>query len=260
MEMLVSPAFWVGLGAIIWVNLLLSGDNAVVIALAARSLPERQQKLAVFWGSAAAVIMRVILTVFAVALLTLPWLKVIGGVLLLWIGAKLLVPDEGGEEIESGRNLWGAIKTILVADLVMSLDNVIAVAAAADAAAPTPDLETMKYVLLILGLAISIPIVIFGSVMMLKVMERFPVIITLGAGLLGWIAGDIMVTDPAIAGWVKANAAWPHEWKVAPGAGAVLVVVLGKFLGRRALERMAREGEDLASRREQPHEKSTGAG
>ena len=260
MEMLVSPAFWVGLGAIIWVNLLLSGDNAVVIALAARSLPERQQKLAVFWGSAAAVIMRVILTVFAVALLTLPWLKVIGGVLLLWIGAKLLVPDEGGEEIESGRNLWGAIKTILVADLVMSLDNVIAVAAAADAAAPTPDLETMKYVLLILGLAISIPIVIFGSVMMLKVMERFPVIITLGAGLLGWIAGDIMVTDPAIAGWVKANAALLHEWKVAPGAGAVLVVVLGKFLGRRALERMAREGEDLASRREQPHEKSTGAG
>ena len=260
MEMLVSPAFWVGLGAIIWVNLLLSGDNAVVIALAARSLPERQQKLAVFWGSAAAVIMRVILTVFAVALLTLPWLKIIGGVLLLWIGAKLLVPDEGGEEIESGRNLWGAIKTILVADLVMSLDNVIAVAAAADAAAPTPDLETMKYALLILGLAISIPIVIFGSVMMLKVMERFPVIITLGAGLLGWIAGDIMVTDPAIAGWVKANAALLHEWKVAPGAGAVLVVVLGKFLGRRALERMAREGEDLASRREQPHEKSTGAG
>ena len=260
MEMLVSPAFWVGLGAIIWVNLLLSGDNAVVIALAARSLPERQQKLAVFWGSAAAVIMRVILTVFAVALLTLPWLKIIGWVLLLWIGAKLLVPDEGGEEIESGRNLWGAIKTILVADLVMSLDNVIAVAAAADAAAPTPDLETMKYALLILGLAISIPIVIFGSVMMLKVMERFPVIITLGAGLLGWIAGDIMVTDPAIAGWVKANAALLHEWKVAPGAGAVLVVVLGKFLGRRALERMAREGEDLASRREQPHEKSTGAG
>src|SRR5574341_315732 len=110
MEMLVTPVFWVGLGAIIWVNLLLSGDNAVVIALAARSLPEKQQKLAVFWGSAAAVIMRVILTVFAVALLTLPWLKLVGGVLLLWIGAKLLVPEDNGEEIESGKNLWAAIK------------------------------------------------------------------------------------------------------------------------------------------------------
>jgi YjbE family integral membrane protein len=234
MEMLLAPAFWVGLGAIIWVNLLLSGDNAVVIALAARSLPPRQQKLAVFWGSAAAVILRVILTVFAVALLTLPWLKLIGGALLLWIGVKLIVPEEDEAEVASSDNLWSAVKIILIADLVMSLDNVIAVAAAADSAAPTPDLAAMKYTLLVLGLAISIPIVIFGSVMMLKIMERFPVIITLGAGLLGWIAGDIMVTDPAVTGWVKANAAWLHEWKVAPLAGTVVVVALGKWLEKRS--------------------------
>ena len=185
MEMLVHAAFWVGLGKIIWVNLLLSGDNAVVIALAARSLPPQQQKKAVMWGAGAAVVMRVVLTIFAVALLTLPWLKIVGGVLLLWIGIKLLVPEEEEEEIASSDNLWQAIKTILIADLVMSLDNVLAVAAAADSAAPTPDLVAMKYTLLVLGLAISIPIVIFGSTLMLTLMERWPVIITLGGALLG---------------------------------------------------------------------------
>lgn len=233
MEMLATAAFWVGLGKIIWVNLLLSGDNAVVIALAARSLPARQQKLAVFWGAAAAVIMRVILTVFAVALLTLPWLKIIGGVLLLWIGITLLVPDEEKEEVESSQNLWSAIKTILIADLVMSLDNVLAVAAAADSAAPTPDLAAMKYTLLILGLAISIPIVIFGSTLMLKLMVRWPIIITLGGALLGWIAGEMMVTDPAIWAWVEHNAVWLEKMKVAAIAGAVLVVIVGLWLAKR---------------------------
>jgi YjbE family integral membrane protein len=199
-----------------------------VIALAARSLPARQQKLAVFWGSAAAIIMRVVLTVFAVALLQLPWLKLIGGLLLLWIGVKLLVPEEDEENIESSDNLLQAVKTILIADLVMSLDNVIAVAAAAEQGP-----EGTKLALLIIGLALSIPIVIFGSTLMLKVMERFPIIITLGAALLGWIAGDIMVTDPAIAGWVKANVAWLHEWKVAHVAGAGLVVALGMWIARR---------------------------
>jgi YjbE family integral membrane protein len=220
--------FWQALGAIIWVNLLLSGDNAVVIALAARSLPAKQQKLAVFWGSAAAIILRVILTLFAVALLQLPWLKLIGGVLLLWIGVKLIVPEEGGEDIESSDNLLQAVKTILIADLVMSLDNVIAVAAAAEQGPPEA-----KVSLLIIGLALSIPIVIFGSTLMLKVMGRFPVIITLGAALLGWIAGDIMVTDPAIAPWVKANFAAFLEWKAAPIAGALFVVALGKWVASR---------------------------
>jgi len=224
-------AFWQALGAIIWVNLLLSGDNAVVIALAARSLPQKQQKLAVFWGSAAAIIMRVILTIFAVALLQLPWLKLVGGVLLLWIGVKLIVPEDDEADIKSSDNLIQAVKTILIADLVMSLDNVIAVAAAAEQGP-----AQTKIALLIIGLALSIPIVIFGSVMMLKVMERFPIIITLGAALLGWIAGDIMVSDPAIAGWVKANAAWLQEWKAAPVAGALFVVALGKWIARKKPE------------------------
>jgi len=233
MEMLASAAFWVGLGKIIWVNLLLSGDNAVVIALAARSLPARQQKLAVFWGAGAAVVMRVILTIFAVALLTLPWLKIVGGVLLLWIGVKLLAPDEGGEEVASSDNLWQAIKTILIADLVMSLDNVLAVAAAADSAAPSAELAAMKYTLLVLGLAISIPIVIFGSTLMLKLMERWPVIITLGGALLGWIAGEMMVTDPAIDAWVEHNAAWLETWRVAAIVGAVVVYAVGTLIVRR---------------------------
>ena len=229
MEMLGLPVFWVELGAIIWINLLVSGDNAVMIALAARSLPVQQQELAVFWGSSAAVILRVFLTVFAVALLVLPWLKLVGGVLLLWIGVKLLIQKKEEVEISAHDKLWSAVRTILIADLVMSLDNVIAVAAAANSAASTPDLENMRYVLLTLGLAISIPIVIFGSVMMLKIMERYPLIIALGAALLGWIAGDIMVTDPAITGWVQQNAAWLGDWHVAPIAGALFVAAFGKW-------------------------------
>jgi len=242
-ETLSNVLFWQALGAIIWVNLLLSGDNAVVIALAARSLPQQQQKLAVFWGSAAAIIMRVILTVFAVALLQLPYLKLVGGVLLLWIGVKLIVPEEGGEDIKSSDNLFQAVKTILIADLVMSLDNVIAVAAAAEQGPPEA-----KISLLIIGLALSIPIVIFGSTLMLKVMGRFPIIITLGAALLGWIAGDIMVTDPAIADWVKANYAALLEWKAAPVVGAVFVVALGKWIAaRHGSEEAASPAVDLAA-------------
>jgi YjbE family integral membrane protein len=225
LEMLADFSFWKALGVIVWVNLLLSGDNAVVIALAARSLPARQQKLAVFWGSAAAIVLRVILTIFAVALLQLPWLKLIGGALLLWIGTKLLVPEEDDADIESSDNLLQAIKTILIADLVMSLDNVIGVAAAAEQG-PAEG----KIILLVLGLGLSIPIVIFGSTLLLVVMERYPIIITIGAGLLGWIAGEMAVTDPAIAEWVMANAAWLHDWMVAAIAGAALVVAAGKWL------------------------------
>ena len=243
MDMLLHTAFWIGLGKIIWVNLLLSGDNAVVIALAARSLPPQQQKMAVFWGAGAAVLMRVVLTIFAVALLTLPWLKIVGGVLLLWIGIKLLVPEEGDEDVAASDNLYQAIKTILIADLVMSLDNVLAVAAAADSAAPTAELVAMKYTLLVLGLAISIPIVIFGSTLMLKLMERWPVIITFGGALLGWIAGEMMVTDPAIDSWVEHNARWLEEMRVAAILGAVLVVIIGMWLAKRQQAAHAAEPE-----------------
>ncbi|HMA90524.1 MAG TPA: TerC family protein, partial [Burkholderiales bacterium] len=217
MQAIADFGFWKSLGAIIWVNLLLSGDNAVVIALAARALPAQQQKVAVFWGSAAAIVMRVLLTIFAVALLQLPWLKLVGGMLLVWIGVKLLVPEDGEEGIEAGDSLLQAVKTILIADLVMSLDNVIAVAAAAEQGP-----QDLKVVLLVLGLAISIPIVIFGSTIMLRLMERFPVIITLGGALLGYIAGEIMATDPAIKSWVAQRAAWLVEYKVAGACGAAL--------------------------------------
>ena len=228
-----TAAFWTGLLAIIWVNIILSGDNAVVIALAARSLPARQQKQAVIWGAGAAVVLRIILTIVAVELLRLPWLKLIGGVLLFWIAVKLLVPEDGSDDgVESSENLWAAIKTILIADLVMSLDNVIAVAAVAKD----------SFVLLILGLAISIPLVIFGATMLMKIMDRYPIIITIGAGLLGWVAGDMMATDPVLKDWVDANAAWLH-W-AAPAAGAVFVVAAGKWLPARA-EAGRREVVDL---------------
>jgi YjbE family integral membrane protein len=232
MDMLHEPVFWLELGAIVWINLLVSGDNAVMIALAARSLPGRQQQLAVFWGSAAAVGLRIALTAFAAALLELPWLKLAGGALLIWIGVRLLAPRGDEAAISAHSRLWHAIGTILVADLVMSLDNVIAVAAAANAAAPDPGQAAMKYTLLVLGLAISIPIVVFGSVMMLGIMARFPVVIALGAALLGWIAGDIMVDDPAIAEWIS-RAEWLRQWHFASIAGALLVIALGR-LGRRA--------------------------
>ena len=228
MEVLSSNDFWIGLLKIIWVNLLLSGDNAVVIALAARSLPERQQKLAILWGSGAVIVLRIVLTIFAVALLTLPWLKIVGAVLLVWIGVQLLVPEEEGEGgVTTHDNLMTAIRTILVADLVMSLDNVLAVAAAAEAGPPEA-----KMTLLVIGLAISIPIVIFGSTVVLKMMEKFPVIITFGAALLGWIVGEMLVTDPAIVEWVKTEAQWLASYKVTAALGARVVLLIGKFMMR----------------------------
>jgi YjbE family integral membrane protein len=229
LDTLADFAFWNALGAIIWINLLLSGDNAVVIALAARALPKRQRRLAVFWGSAAAIAMRILLALFAVALLQLPWLKLLGGVLLLWIGVQLLVPDEGRESIDGDESLLQAVRTILVADLVMSLDNVIAVAALAEQGP-----KHAQTALLVLGLLLSIPIVIFGSAVLLKVVERFPVVITLGGALLGYIAGDLMATDSAVRDWVVRNAAWLVDYKAAGAAGAVLVVVVGLWLARRA--------------------------
>jgi len=219
---LTDTAFWVALMQIIGVNIVLSGDNAVVIALAARSLPQKQQKAAIIWGSGGAVVMRIILTVVAVEMLKWPYLKLIGAVLLLWIAVKLLVPEDEGEgDINTSDNLMAAIKTILIADLVMSLDNVIGVAAAAKD----------SLLLLILGLAISIPLVVFGSTILLKLMDRFPIIITIGAGLLGWVSGEMAATDPIIKDWVNANMHWLH-W-VAPAIGAIFVIAMGKWFAAR---------------------------
>jgi YjbE family integral membrane protein len=224
-----DPLFWTALLKIIGVNIVLSGDNAVVIALAARSLPPSQQKKAIFWGSGAAILMRIVLTLFAVALLELPWLKLIGSVLLVWIGVKLLLPENGDENITASDNLSAAIKTILIADLVMSLDNVIAVAAAAGG----------HWGLLIIGLAISIPLVIFGATLLLKLMERWPIIITIGAGLLGFVAGEMAWEDGGIHAFTSQ---YPAGMKyVVAAAGAIFVVGLGRILAGRSLKRSAEE-------------------
>ncbi len=221
MEYLSHPDFWIGLLKIIWINIILSGDNAVVIALAARSLPPVQQKKAIAFGSGAAVVLRIVLTVVAAKLLELSFLQIIGGCLLLWIGLQLLTSGEEDEGASKGNgSMMTAIRTILIADLVMSLDNVIAVAAAAQG----------NMVLLILGLAISIPLVIFGSTLMIKLMERFPVIVILGAGLIGWVGGETIMNDKLLHGFVAAN---PVLHYVAAAAGALLVVGLGLWLQKR---------------------------
>lgn len=221
MELLQSVEFWIGLLKIIWINIILSGDNAVVIALAARSLPPDQQRKAIFWGSGAAVALRIALTVVAAKLLELSFLQIVGGLLLLWIGVQLLSEEEedDGNANETG-GLMAAVRTILIADLVMSLDNVIAVAAAAKG----------SMVLLILGLAISIPLVIFGSTLMIKLMERFPIIVTLGAALIGWVGGETIVSDVALKEVIIENP-WLHY--VAAAAGAALVLGLGRALQHR---------------------------
>jgi YjbE family integral membrane protein len=217
MEMLQNADFWIGLMKIIWINIILSGDNAVVIALAARSLPDHQQRQAILFGSGAAVVLRIALTVVAAALLELSYLQIIGGLLLLYIGAQLL--SEDGEEDEGEvekASLFAAIRTILIADIVMSLDNVIAVAAAAKG----------NMTLLILGLAISIPMVIFGSAIMIKLMTRFPIIVTFGACLIGWVGGETIASDVALREFSAENP-WLHY--AAATAGALAVLAIGKF-------------------------------
>jgi YjbE family integral membrane protein len=218
---LTNPQFWVAVLQIILIDILLSGDNAVVIALACRNLPDRQRRMGVFWGVGGAIILRVTLTFFAVSLLTLPYVKLVGGALLLWIGIKLILPDdhqEGGHEIAAASNLFGAIRTIIVADFVMSLDNVLAVAAAA----------RDSVFLLIFGLALSIPLMVWASQLILRLMDRYPIIIMLGGALLGWIALSMATSDPLVKDYVAPYQPWLH-W-VASVAGALLVVAVGKLI------------------------------
>jgi YjbE family integral membrane protein len=228
--------FWIGLGQIILVNIVLSGDNAVVIALAARTLPDAQRKLAVIWGSGAAVVMRIVLTLVALELLRQPYLKLIGSVLLFWIALQLLIPgEEGGKTIGPRDHLFAAIRTILLADLLMSLDNVIAVAAAAKGSTA----------LLMMGLAISIPLVIFGSTLVLRLMDRVPVVIELGAALLGFVAGEMLVTDPALEPWFEATEVfWLGD--LIPLVVAIVVIVGGQWMAGRQERRRPRVLVDLA--------------
>jgi YjbE family integral membrane protein len=182
------PQFWVALAQIIWINILLSGDNAVVVAMACRGLEPRSRLFGMILGSAAAVLLRLIFTAIVATLLALPYLKLVGGLALIVIAAKLLVPDSKDEDLKSASHLWAAVQIVVVADIVMSLDNVIAVAAAANGSIP----------LLVLGLASSIPLIIAGAALIMAVLDRLPILIWAGAGLLGWIAGDIIATDPAV--------------------------------------------------------------
>lgn len=218
-----SPIFWSAFGSILLANIVLSGDNAVVIAMAARTLQPAQRNKAIFWGSAAAIIMRIVLTIVAIQLLSLPYLKMIGAVLLVYIGIDLLKGEDDGED--DGKEINGmvaAIRTILIADLVMSLDNVLAVAAAAKGNVP----------LLIMGLLVSIPLIIFGATLLTKVMERFPIIITIGAALLGFLAGEMLLTDPAVT--TRFGAMGEQTVTFGGILGAVLVVALGTYLQKRA--------------------------
>lgn len=223
---LLNAAFLIALLKIIWVNVLLSGDNAVVIALASRNLPATQQRRAIVFGSAAAIVLRVVLTLFAVQLLQLPWLKLVGAALLLWIGVQLLADNDDAADVHAHPTMWSAVRTILVADLVMSLDNVIAVAGAANSAP-----QGLRLPLLVIGLGLSIPLIIFGSTLLLKLMARFPAIITLGAALLGFVAGEMATTDAAVHDWFEAHLAG-LDYAVSL-SGAILVVGVGLALGRR---------------------------
>lgn len=224
-----SPDFWLAVVQIIFIDIVLSGDNAVVIALACRNLPAAQRRLGILWGVVGAVSLRVVLTAFAASLLGYPYLKVIGGLLLLWIGIKLLLPgDADGEDIEGAGNLWGAVKTIIVADFVMSMDNVIAVAAA----------SRDSIVLLLFGLAVSIPLIVWTSQIFLRLMERHPIIITLGAGLLGYVAGGMLVSDLAVKAWAEATIPAAHY--LAGALGALAVMGIGNWLAWRRAGREER--------------------
>lgn len=237
MEFLVQPEFWVAVAKIIMIDILLGGDNAVVIALACRRLPPKQRTLGILWGTAGAIALRVVLIFFALSLLSVPLLKLVGALLLLWIGVKLLLPEEEDKhgKIESSDRLWAAVKTVIVADFVMSLDNVIAIAGAAEGAG-----DSHKMLLVIFGLLVSIPIIVWGSQLVVRLMDRFPIIITLGGMLLGWIAGEMAITDPYVVSFFVDHFAMEITSKVhyygAAVVGAVLVLIVGRMLTARQVK------------------------
>jgi YjbE family integral membrane protein len=244
MEQFMTPEFWVAVGQIIMIDILLGGDNAVVIALACRKLPAKQRTRGILWGTAGAIVLRVILIFFALTLLAIPYLKLIGAALLVWIGIKLLAPEEedGHGNIQASDKLWAAVKTVIVADFVMSLDNVIAIAGAAEGAGGGHQMP-----LVIFGLLVSIPIIVWGSQLVIKLMDRYPIIITVGGMLLGWIAGTMAVSDPGVLPYVPTLPAeagkLPHATAAvhygAGIAGALLVLALGKWVARRRIEAVA---------------------
>lgn len=230
--------FLIALLTIIGINVLLSGDNAVAIALACRPLPPAQRRWGISLGSLGAIVLRIIFATCVVYLLKIPYLKIIGGTLLLWIAVKLILPEVGVEHDDgkSSTTLFAAIRTVVIADAVMSLDNVIAIAAAA----------RDSLLLLVIGLVISMPLIIFGSTLVLKAIERFPLLVPAGGALLGWIAGEVVVTDPVLVDWVEREAQYLHDWYIARIAGAVFVVVVGLILAR-MIEGRRRQKLDIVS-------------
>lgn len=227
MEEFLTAHFWVAVGQIILIDILLGGDNAVVIALACRQLPESQRLKGILWGTAGAILLRVALIAFAISLLKVPFLKIAGAALLIWIGVKLITPhnEDAHGNIQASDKLWSAVKTVIVADLVMSIDNVIAIAGAAQNAG-----EQHQMALVILGLVVSIPIIVWGSQIVLKLMDRFPVIILLGGMLLGWIAGGMFQTDPMLKDLIPQEQSWHYALGA---AGALLVLTIGQALKAR---------------------------
>ena len=220
-ELFTNPDTWWALLQICIINVVLSGDNAVVIALACRSLPAKQAKMAFMVGAIGIIVLMTGLTAAASYLLDIPYVALIGSVLLIWIAVKLLVPEDEGDDVESGANFWEAVKIIIIADIVMSLDNVLGMAAVAKG-------HTW---MLFIGMVITIPLILFGSALIMRLMDRFPVVITLGAALLGYVAGEMMVEDPAIAEFVAANV--PNANIVFPALGAIIVLATGKFIENR---------------------------
>ena len=219
----------IALTQIMLINIVLSGDNAVVIALACRKLSPAHQKQAFIWGSAGVVVLMVALTAVVVFLLSLPYLEFVGSALLLWIGVKLLIAEDGGDEgvVDQKSTLGAAIRTIIIADIIMSLDNVLAMAGAAKG----------HLWMLIAGLVVTVPIILFGSALLMKLMNRFPFFVMVGAALIGWVAGEMMISDPTVKEWVEASA--PSLHYIAPLACAVLVIVAGKSIERLTSRRKA---------------------
>ena len=241
-----NPQFWVAVLQIVLIDILLSGDNAVVIALACRNLSGRQRRLGIVWGVGGAIGLRVVLTFFAVTLLTLSYVKLAGGALLLGIGIRLVLPQhaDGGQEIKAAGSLMSAIRTIVVADLVMSLDNVIAVAAAA----------RDSVFLLVFGLALSIPLMVWASQLILRLMDRYPIIILGGGALLGWIAVSMAITDPVVMPVLAPYVQW-LSW-IAPLCGALIVIITGKWVAARR-PALSEEIIDLIAQRRNSEEGDT---
>lgn len=228
-----EPLFWLALVKIIWINVLLSGDNAVVIAMACRSLPDNMRRWGMILGAGVAVGMRIVFTAIIAVLLGLPWLRIVGAVALLYIAVDLVVPEggEGEDGVKAHDSLWRAVGTIAVADLVMSLDNVVAIAAVADG----------NWLLISIGLLISIPMIVAGAALIMSLLSRFPFLVWAGAALLGWVAGEMFLSDIKIIEYFGEDFVHHFEYPAA-AAGAVLVLLIGWFMARRVANGAARHG------------------